>query len=337
MSPDPRAWLVERGYTPERPICLPKGLRNPDYWAVSNVSQPPELWAEVKSIDEDDSTAVLVKYHRLVSSIVIPDGLSGYAHISIEPKAVEQSIRWTLRFFTERAPQYAGQKIALAFLQQSATGTDIHRVEIGGEEPAVVWVRGAGDRRLKAPMRICDAYHSPAKLIRPDFSERVGEVFHFFEWTEESECEVVAHLDPRDAPLTHISSMSGGAGQGRERTVRALEDANQQIKEACSVRAAPGIVFLVPQGPFAEDFPIQTAAYGVLTAAVNLKGDHSELGEAFHGKDGVFRHDKNRHISAAKRDRRAFAINISISSVSRTETTNWIRPSRCLRRYARIR
>lgn len=294
-----KAWLRDRGYATERPTWLPDGSLKPDFWAECERLKPARLWAEVKSVDEDDSTAVLAKFHHLVSSANIPSDLNGHAHITIEPHAVEQSIRWALRFFALKSPAYVGKKIVLAFVQQSSDGDDIQRVEIGGPKPTVVWVHGAGEKKLRAPTGVCDEYHSPAKLIDNDHSERVGKVSQFFNWTGKIECALVLDLDRAEQPLTLISPMSSGSGDARERTVRALEDANRQIKEACAIRLAPGVVFLVPRGPFSDDFSIQDAAYGVSTVSVNLTENHSESGELFHGQDGVFRQTKNRHISTA--------------------------------------
>jgi hypothetical protein len=93
--------------------------------------------------------------------------------------------------------------------------------------------------------------------------------------------------------------MSGGSGQARDRTVRALEDANGQIKAACVTRDAPGIVLLVPRGEFVDDRMIAAAAYGHLTIPLMLKDGNITQGEMYHGRDGVFRKNKNTHVSAA--------------------------------------
>jgi hypothetical protein len=93
--------------------------------------------------------------------------------------------------------------------------------------------------------------------------------------------------------------MSGGSGQTRDRTKRALEDANGQIKTACMTHLAPGIVLLMPRGPFVDDMMIAAAAYGHLTVPLTLKDGGIEHGKMYHGLDGVFRQNKNTHVSAA--------------------------------------
>lgn len=295
------AWLEERGYLPERPTWLPKERRNPDFWAAPAIAENLEpLWCEVKSIDPDDSTLALHNFSKFVTATPIPPGLTGSATLNIEPHAIEQSVRWALDMFGKLAARYAGQQINLAFVQQTKGGTDITRVEIGGDNPAIVWVRGAGKEALRPPLRICDDYHAPATLIR-DGIERAGEVYQFFDWSVPSQCALVVRLDRDKPPLTRIHSMSGGADQTRDRAASAIEDANRQIKAACDVRPAAAIVFLVPHSAFAEPLMVQAAVYGDLTVPIRLGEDPgaSQDGDAYHGRNGVFRPTKNRHVSAA--------------------------------------
>lgn len=103
-----KAWLRAQRYTPSRPTWLPHG-RNPDFWAESATLVPANLWTEVKSIDPDDSTAALSRFHSIIASAKIPPGLRGHAMVNIEPHAVEQSIRWVLKAFAQHAPKFAGQ------------------------------------------------------------------------------------------------------------------------------------------------------------------------------------------------------------------------------------
>lgn len=291
------AWLRAQGYTPSRPTWLPSG-RNPDFWAESATLAPPHLWVEVKSIDPDDSTAALSKFGSLISSAEIPPGLRGHAMVNIEPRALEQSVRWVLKAFAEHAPKFAGQKVVLAFVQQNRGGRDVRRAEIGASVREVLWVRGAGMGPMHPPIGVCEESFAPAKVLHPDGKESTGNTFQFFERADSIECSLVARLDPTGRALSRLASMSGGSGQTRDRTVRALEDANSQIKAACAKRDAPGIVLLVPRGPFVDDTMIAAAAYGHLTVLLTLKGG-IERGKMYHGRDGVFRQNKNTHISAA--------------------------------------
>lgn len=297
------AWLHAQEYNSSRPTWLPRG-RNPDFWAESAVLAPPHLWAEVKSIDPDDGTAALSRFHSVIASAAIPTGLRGHGIVHIEPGAAEQSVRWVLKAFAQHASNFAGRKVLLAFVQQSRDGRDVRRAEINASVPEVLWVRGAGTGPMHPPLRVCEESFAPAKVVYPGGEERIGKTFEFCEWTGTSECSLVARLDPDDRPLRSLASMSGGSGQTRGRTARALEDANGQIKTACMSRDAPGIVLLVPHGSFVDDAMIATAAYGHLTVPLTLKGDVIENGEMFHGSNGVFRSKKNTHISAAVHIRR---------------------------------
>ncbi len=126
--------------------------------------------------------------------------------------------------------------------------------------------------------------------------------FRVFDWLMPFDCAVVAHIDPKDRPLISISSMSGGSSNLSARTLNALEDANSQLRNAHSFKAAPGVVFIVPTEDHADDEMIAMAAYGKLT--VSVSPETNKLGEAFYGRDGAFRPDKNTHIAAAIRLRR---------------------------------
>jgi hypothetical protein len=258
----------------------------------------------VKSIDPDDSTAALSRFHSVIASAKIPPSLHGHGMVYIEPHAVEQSVRWVLKAFAQHAPEFADQKVVLAFAQQSRDGRNVRRAKIDASVPEMLWVRGADTGPMRLPIGVCNESFAPAKVFYPGGEERIGKTFQFFEWTGSIECSVVARLDPADRPLDSLTSMSGGSGQTRDRTERALEDANGQIKTACMTDAAPGIVLLVPRGPFVDDTMIAAAAYGHLTVPLMLKDGCVEHGEMYHGLDGVFRQNKNTHISAAVHVRR---------------------------------
>lgn len=142
---------------------------------------------------------------------------------------------------------------------------------------------------------------APATDFNDARSTRGARAFDFIEWTLEPECALVVQLDPSGRPLTNISLTSGGPVPFRERTVAALEDANNQIKRACLHRPAPGLVMLVPQGRSSSaPMMTQAACYGQQMVDVSLTRDNEPAGGgAYVMRDGVFRPDKNRHISAA--------------------------------------
>ncbi len=292
-----RVWLGQRHYNAERPHWLPPG-QNPDFWATA-ISDPQRLWVEVKSIDVDDSTAALGRAQRLVRDAKIPEGLHGHALLHVHPHAIEQSVQWALKTFEREAPNFRARTTALAFVQQTPNGRDVTRIEIIGEDPAVIWVRGSGNEALSPPIGLLDdLVYEQAKATLLDGSERRGQVYELFEWNNEQQCSLVVRLEPSKRKITSISTMSGGPSQGRERTFSALKSANKQIKAAALHREAPGVVFILPQAGYMDESMIQAAIYGVITVPLKgLDGDIA-LGDPYHGKNGIFRRDKNRHLSA---------------------------------------
>lgn len=300
-------WLDLRGYKAERPTWLHKG-RNPDWWAKSDTNVPSSIWVEVKSIDDESGTAVLSRYHSIISAAHIPAGLHGHGMVNINPNAVEQSVRWVLKEFARQAPKYAGQKVTLAFVQQTRDGNQVRRAEVSGEEREVVWVRGDAAGAMCPPINVCKASFAETKVLYPGGEERTGKTFEFFDWNAGMECSLVAHLDPNASPLDSFAAMSGGDSSRRERVLRAVEDANNQIRKAYETTTAPGIVAIVMRGPFAEDFPIQTACYGHLMVPITLQEDgsitHGDHRHDHNERKAVFREDKNRHVSAVVHIRR---------------------------------
>lgn len=189
------------------------------------------------------------------------------------------------------------------FLQQSRNCCQEYRVEIDAEVPIVVWGR-ASALPLNAGTAIGnEVLHAKAKVTLPDGSEVTGATYEFFGHQPPMQCVLVAQLDPQAESFAGIFCMCGGSGQTRDRTVRVLEDANSQIKIACATRVAPGLVVLSPQG-LESDQMMQSAIYGKLTVPLRLNEDKIEHGEMYHGRDGVFRDNKNTHISAAVHVRR---------------------------------
>jgi hypothetical protein len=300
------AWLRAQGYTPSRPTWLPRGL-NPDFWAENVTLAPPHLWAEVKSIDPDKSTAALERYSGVIGGARIPSGLHGHAMMELDPEALslQQSVQWVLKSFARRSVQYVGKKVSLMFLQQTQDCDKEYRIEIEGETPMVIWAR-ADELPLNPATAIeSDMLHANALMRTPDRNEIRGPAYQFFRRQHAMQCALVLRLDPRDRVLESIGCMCSGEGQTRKRTVSALESANRQIKTACGTRDAPGLVILTPQGPFGNNVQmIQAAIYGQYTVPVRPIGERVELGDMYHGRDGVFRRDKNRHISAAVHVRR---------------------------------
>lgn len=313
MNDDERAvesWLHERGYDPTyEPVWLPEG-RRPDFWGVTTLHEPSEIWVEVKRIDPDDTMAALSKHHALIKAVKLPSGLRGHAHIFIEPNAIEQSVQSVLRLFRQHVSQFAATTVKLVCIQQDRLGTVVHRVEVGGAEPTVLISRSVGQGAVHVPPGACRDSFAPAKVRYADGRVEEGPIYKFVEWTGDIECALTAHLDPLSTTaIDDITSFSAGSSQGSSRVLNALEQANSQIRTACQARAAPGLVILRPHG-FLDDTQVAIAAYGKLTVPLTIKRatavgssiDSSVTqGDPFYGEDGVFRPTKNRHVSAAVR------------------------------------
>lgn len=298
------AWLRAQGYIPSRPIWLPPG-QNPDFWSESNVNTPAHFWVEVKSIAPDDSVAAMDKYSDLIHTAQVPPGLRGQAMLHLESHAIEQSVRWVLKSFAKRSTKFVGQKVTLIFLQHSRNCDQEYRVDIALETPMVIWARSDELPLASATWFSGDAVDAPARVCAPDGSKITGLAYQFFAGQSLMECALEVRLNPQDGMLTSIDYMCGGSGRTRERTVNALETANSQIKTACATCEAPGLVILTPRGPFTDDDrAMQAAMYGQYTMPFRLSGEHVVHGELYHGPDGVFRQNKNTHISAAVHLRR---------------------------------
>ena len=227
-----QAWLHAQGYTVSRPTWLPNG-RSPDFWAEATSLAPPYLWAEVKSIEPDDSTAAMAKFSERIRTARLPQGLRGHAMMVLDPQAIEPSVQWVLKRFATLSAEYAGRKISLLFLQQTRDCDLEYQVEIDAEMPMVVWAR-AKDLPLNPATAVGhDMLHATARMRTPDGSEMIGPAYRFFEPRHQIECALLLQLDPKDEILKGISSFCGGNGQTRERTVHALKVANRQIKTAC--------------------------------------------------------------------------------------------------------
>ncbi len=294
-----RAWLGERGYACERPKWLPKG-RNPDYWAQTETVDPPGIWIEVKSTDEDGGTSALGKHYPQISDAVIPPGLHGHALFHLAADTAKQSIARLLKSFALQAPRYVGKKCVLAFVQQSRDKKDLLRAEVTTEIPEMLWIFGSGGGLFHPPLGMVKDSYAITSVFDRTALVRSERAFNIFDWLGKNECALVVHLDPCDRPLEQISSMSGGTVTLREKSVAALADANNQIKTACRVRPAPGIALLVPRDRHASSLMVQAACYGQLQVPVTVAAEHSgQSAQMFHGGGGVFAEGKNRHLSAA--------------------------------------
>ena len=254
----------------------------------------------MKSIAPDDWEEVLEKFSRRVDIARIPDDLRGWAHMRLHPDAIEQSVQSVLKNFEKCSPSFVGQKVLLIFLQQTRDCRQEYQVDIQAETPIRIWAR-AEQLPLNSGFWLKDRlWHAPARVRTPEGRIHTGPTYQFFGGNKDGQCVMEVHLDPEREPLDSVSLSSGGQGQATDRTVEHLKKANRQIKTACKTCDAPGVVILIPRGKFGvTDDAIEAAVYGVPTASFSVDGAEADTSRLFHGQNGVFRLQKNRHISAA--------------------------------------
>lgn len=295
-------WLTERGYKSEHePPVVATGKR-PDFLAVAGHSTktPPLLWAEVKSLQPDSTWLAISNVWPTLKQLGVPTGVRGDAILEVTDHTREQSVRALIKMFFNQVSAYAPSQTRLIFIQQCSTNTDVRCVEVDGPIVEKVWARGAGSGRISVPLSTIE---NGSALVTWKEGEvlRTEPAYNIFDWKLEFDCALVVHIDPKRTPLTSISPMSHGSSNLPTRTLNALESANSQLRNGYTFIAAPGIVFLVTEEHF-DDQPVAMGAYGKLT--VSVETSTGQFSEAFYGRDGAFRRDKNTHISAAIRLRR---------------------------------
>ncbi|MBP6012899.1 MAG: hypothetical protein KBA31_11785 [Alphaproteobacteria bacterium] len=291
-----RTWLRERGYETDRPTWLSGD--NPDFWAHGIDASPPGLWVEVKSADKSGTMAALDKHYDMIHAWPIPDGLRGHSTFHLSPTTTKESVERLLKRFVLEVPKYAERECALNFVQHVGNKRDLQRIEIHGAVPETFWVFGAGGAKPSVPLGSADTSLAPATWIGSDGERKDGRAFNFLEWSTDPDCALVVRITPRGLPFG-IGLMSGGHVAAREKTLPMLKRANSQIKAACVDRDVPGIVVLVPQDWHVEPMHVQAACYGVLQVPISVGRDvPPSTGQMYHGHDGMFRPDKNTHLSA---------------------------------------
>jgi hypothetical protein len=295
-------WLRQRGYEPEYEPAMVSDGRRPDFLAIAtgHSATPDVFWAEVKSLQPDDTMIALSKSSPILKKLGVPDKVHGHAMLHVTEATSEQSVRALVKMFYGKAIAHASETVRLIFVQQCSGKTDIRYFDVQGPIVQKVWARGAGDRKITVP----DGNIENTQALvtwQEDGKSQTQPAFKVFDWMLPFNCALVANIDPGDRPLTSISSMTSGSSNVPTRALGALEAANSQLRNAYGFRAAPGVVFVVPE-EHVDDQLIAMGAYGKLTASIDR--ETGKLGEAFYGRDGAFRRDKNTHISTAIRLRR---------------------------------
>lgn len=295
-------WLCKLGYEPEHEPAVVESGRRPDFLAIarSPTAIPDAFWAEVKSLQPDNSAIVQSKLWPLLKILTVPSGLYGHATLHVTEVTKEQSVRALVKMFFGKAVAHASEPVCLIFIQQCSGKADIRYSEVDGPIIQKVWARGAGDGKISVPVGTIENAQALVTWEQ-DGKSQTQRAFKIFDWVLPFDCALVANINPVDHPLDSISSMSSGSSNVPARTLSALEAANSQLRNAYGFRAAPGVVFVVPE-EHVDDQTIAMGAYGKLTVLVHR--ETGKPGEAFYGRDGVFRRDKNTHIAAAIRLRR---------------------------------
>jgi hypothetical protein len=298
-----RDWLCERGYEPEYEPAIVKSGRQPDFLATATTraATPNIFWAEVKSLQPDNTALALSKAWPILKKLGVPDKVNGHAMLHVTEATSEQSVRALVRMFYGKAIAHAWETVRLIFVQQCSAKTNIRYFEVQGPTVQKVWARGGSNGKIAVPDSTVENTQAMVTWEQ-DGKSQTQPAFKVFDWALPFDCALVVNIDPSDRPLTSISSMSSGSSNIPTRTLSALEAANSQLRNAHGFRAAPGVVFVVPSEEHVDDQMIAMGSYGKLTASMSR--ETGKLGEAFYGRDGAFRRDKNTHISAAIRLRR---------------------------------
>lgn len=297
-----KAWLEVRGYKTEyEPDFIPEGEQRPDFWAEALAADPPQLWVEVKQIDQDASTKAMSMAVKVERATRFPADLHGIAHMGVSEGCQEQSVQAVVKLFQTHAPKHAHEKTTLAFVQHKAGDTVLRRAAVERKDGVKrLWVRGTSSSLLACPYDFCeDEPYAEVRFWDANGDERKVRAYEVLNWTDDHQCGLTVWLDPSGPLIDSFGVHSGGSSNTRERTVRSLEKANVQLRSAVALRPVPAIVMLVPMYDYVDDQMIQAGCYGVLRAPINVQT--GAMGDLYHGEDGVFRPTKNRHISAAIR------------------------------------
>lgn len=290
-------WLRARRYVPQyEPDFIPKENERPDFWTESNRATPSKLWVEVKHLAEDAISAALSRAVKVSRMIKIPDGLRGYARLDVNDRSQEQSIRSVLNLFRQHAPRFVGQKVRLAFVHQTLGSAAIRRAELRSDARQYLWVKGEPTGLLAAPHEFCEDATQQITCWSAEGVEFEAPAYNVLNWSDDYQCALVIDLDPGGDVIDSFGAGAGGSRDVTPRAIQALKKANSQLRSGVQHRVAPGLVVIVSQPAHADDLLIQAACYGKLKAPINVHT--GQWGETFHGEDGVFRHNKNRHISA---------------------------------------
>ena len=115
-----RDWLGRRGYPePEYEPLISGSNRRPDFFAVANEASvtPNMLWAEVKSLQPDNTAIGLSKTWPILRELGVPAGINGHAMLHVTEGTREQSVRALIKMFHRKAANHASETMRLTFIQ----------------------------------------------------------------------------------------------------------------------------------------------------------------------------------------------------------------------------
>jgi hypothetical protein len=83
--------------------------------------------------------------------------------LHVTPATRQQSARALLKMFYGKASSYSDKRCSLVFIQQSTGQDNVRYVEVSGDVPQHVWVRGAGSSAIAGPVGVAE--NGAAKVI----------------------------------------------------------------------------------------------------------------------------------------------------------------------------
>ena len=299
---EPRAkeLLHKRGikYEPE-PGWIISG-RKPDFYC----SEPEECWCEVKTLERSqDSKRLSDALDDLRKrSTSLSDSGMGIAHVGDtmshkDAKSVVQLLKRPLK----RLAEADSPDVAVALVPKNADRNQFVRFSVSTKDKKNVefhsYVSTTGRYTVPSGM-----YPDPdSQMIKLKFSSgRIKEVLAHTVIEASDDFRVAIAAYSSETPFEIVSAMPTGAARrlGNVARIRdAVSDANEQVKNANTYKAAPSVTVIFQDGlDVPVDAIIESALYGNLKYVAPI-GDPTS-GKLILEGDGVWNSTKNRTTSA---------------------------------------
>jgi hypothetical protein len=275
--------LRQAGLTVE-PVNLPPPAQNPDL----KVRGSTAFWGEVKSLANPPEMAALDHAWEYLRPHVQQHGIAIALHTSLRAADGYGRLRQLIDANSAQvdpavtvflAPEWDLARRASYVIEMEEGGR--HRFDgflSSSGRPVVPWWSGNPRHGQQFELTI-NGQRSDETLI--DYEEEVL---------------IGATLSPNDGQNSFSASPAGGAWNSTDvkRLRRQAAVANEQISSACETEILPGAVFLV--GRISAD-TLAISMLGDLT--VSFPRNNLDAARSFYGRNGVFRRDRNRHLSCA--------------------------------------